>query len=647
MRLRLPLLAPLAPLAAVAGLAAAAPAHAGFFGAQTIDGPSADVVAFGDADLARDGSGALAYVKKDGGVDHIFVSLVVDGAIQPGARVDTGLANASSKPSVGVAAGGRVVVSFLNGAAADKDLWAVDKAPGGGFGAPQAINANPANTFADTDMGPSGVAYTTYVTHVGAAYDVRASRYENGAWSPVGDAYPGPLGKLEANAAKDAGGQFETQPRVAVDGTGNAVVAFSEGTVGADQLGLQVRRLAGTAVGSIQDASVPSLVGFLRGTTAWMADVDTDDAGNASVAFREDFTYGGFDKARALVRRLPAGSATFDPPVVFDGLAVDTNPGNGAEVPRVDVNGAGAGLAATRRQMMPYSVYGAAMTSGTWVATPRIDAVDENTTVPEPVAAIAGNGAGLIAWKTAGTMRARYGAGGAFFGEATISDPALGAIEAIGTHEAAADNAGDAVIGFTQGTAATRRIVAAVFDVPPSPPAGTTSESYTAERRPTLRWTGASDAWGPLMYRLEVDGKTVATTAGTSFQLLDSLGDGTHPWRVVAVDRRGQEAPSAFRAYRLDVKRPRVSLSIKGKRRVGSKVTFSIKNSDGRGVGVKTIRFAVSGGNTAKTTRVTRRFRKKGKAKIKITVKDAVGNATTIKRTIRIKAAPRKKKKKK
>jgi hypothetical protein len=363
-------------------------------------------------------------------------------------------------------------------------------------------------------------------------------------------------------------------------------------------------------------------------------DVDTDDVGNASVVFREDFTYGALDKARAMVRRLPAGSSTFSDPVVFDGLP--DPPDNGAEQPRVDVNGAGAGLAAVRRQMAPFNVFGASLVNGAWTALPRVDSIDENTSVPEPVAAIGGNGAGLIAWKTQGTMRARYGAGGTLFPESTLSDPSFGAIEAGGTHEAAADAIGDALIGFTQGTAATRRIVAATFDVPPGAPSATTSESYTADRRPTLRWTAAGDPWGPVAYRVEVDGKTAGTTAGTSFQLVDSLGDGIHPWRVFAVDPRGQESPSAFRAYRLDIKKPKVTFSIKGKRRIGKKLTFSIKVSDGRGSGAKSIKFAVTGGNTGKSTKVTRRFRKGGKVNIKVTVKDAVGNATTIKRSLRI-----------
>ena len=61
MRLRLSLLISL--------LAAAVPAtaRADFFPGEPIDGPSADVRSLGDVDVARDGSGALAYVKRDGG----------------------------------------------------------------------------------------------------------------------------------------------------------------------------------------------------------------------------------------------------------------------------------------------------------------------------------------------------------------------------------------------------------------------------------------------------------------------------------------------------------------------------------------------------------------------------------------------------
>ena len=68
--------------------------------ATPIDGPSADIQSLGDLDVARDGTGALAYVKRVGGVDHVFVSRLVDGAFQPPEQVDAGLAGAGSQPVV-------------------------------------------------------------------------------------------------------------------------------------------------------------------------------------------------------------------------------------------------------------------------------------------------------------------------------------------------------------------------------------------------------------------------------------------------------------------------------------------------------------------------------------------------------------------
>ena len=73
-------------------------AHAAFFKADAIDGPSADIRSVGDMDIARDGTGAVAYVKADGGVNHIFVSRLVGGAWQAPERVDGGLDAAGSTP---------------------------------------------------------------------------------------------------------------------------------------------------------------------------------------------------------------------------------------------------------------------------------------------------------------------------------------------------------------------------------------------------------------------------------------------------------------------------------------------------------------------------------------------------------------------
>src|SRR4051812_9390701 len=95
--------------------AAAAPAAEGaWFPADSIDGPSPDVLALGDVDLARDGTGAVAYLKRDGGVPHVFVARMIDGAWHAPERVDVGLPGAATAVTVAAADGPRVAVAFVS-----------------------------------------------------------------------------------------------------------------------------------------------------------------------------------------------------------------------------------------------------------------------------------------------------------------------------------------------------------------------------------------------------------------------------------------------------------------------------------------------------------------------------------------------------
>src|SRR5512132_1793148 len=115
MRRRLAVIAAFATLALPA--AAAGQVRGAFFAADPIDGPSADIGSLGDLDVARDGTGALAYVKRDGGVDHVFVSRLVDGAFQPPERVDAGLDGVGAQPVVAANDGGKLVVAYVSGGA--------------------------------------------------------------------------------------------------------------------------------------------------------------------------------------------------------------------------------------------------------------------------------------------------------------------------------------------------------------------------------------------------------------------------------------------------------------------------------------------------------------------------------------------------
>ena len=177
---RIALLAALAPLILPAVAGAATPAR--FFAGTPIDGPSADIQSLGDLDLARDGTGALAYVKRVGGVDHIFVSRLVNGAFQPPEQVDAGLAGAGSQPVVAASDGGRLVVAFVSGG---EIFTTVRPAGAPGYTALQqiaAVGSDPA-----VDMSINGVAYVAYTSNG----DLQAIRLERNATTFNG--VPGPL----------------------------------------------------------------------------------------------------------------------------------------------------------------------------------------------------------------------------------------------------------------------------------------------------------------------------------------------------------------------------------------------------------------------------------------------------------------------
>ncbi len=97
-----------AVLGALLGLAVSlpAPAAAAIHAATTIDGPNEDIVAFGGVAMAEDGTGGLVYLKRYGGVAHVFISRYVSGAWQPPIEVDRAETYAASWPVIGAADGG-------------------------------------------------------------------------------------------------------------------------------------------------------------------------------------------------------------------------------------------------------------------------------------------------------------------------------------------------------------------------------------------------------------------------------------------------------------------------------------------------------------------------------------------------------------
>lgn len=420
----------------------------------TVDGPSADVVAAQvvRSDAAPDGTAALVYLKNVAAVPHVYVSRLVGGAWTAPERVDASLATASSSPRIGVANGGKVVVTFANGG----DLRAVVKPSSSApFGA--AANIGTGGIYGEVDLAPGGNGYVA----IKATLLLTASRLEGTTFTPV-------AGPLNHDVLQEAGASDrEAKVATRADGTG-AVIVWGEFPGGPGSV--YARSVTGTTAAAEQDAKLASLDGALaQAADVIMPDVAIDGTGTAWVVFRQFFTYGALNFGRALARPLPPGG-TLGTAQVVDGLA--NPPTENVEYPRVDVNAAGQGLTANYLGMT-VGVESASLSGGVWTRRLLVnDVTNTGTAFASP--AIAENGSGVVSWihdpDGAGAQVSRVLARttlGGFGPRLRLSDPALGGLPGAQLASTAADSF--AVVGYVQGGAGgtdPRRIGGAVVDLP-------------------------------------------------------------------------------------------------------------------------------------------------------------------------------------
>ncbi|MEA2421219.1 MAG: hypothetical protein QOF55_318, partial [Thermoleophilaceae bacterium] len=450
--------------AVCACLAAWAPAAwAGFVPALPVDGPSADVLPGPDVALARDGSGALAYMKAEGGVAHVFFASLDRGVPQPPQRVDAGQSQASSQGRIAVASGGRAVVTWVNGG----QLYAALRAPGAtAFAPPVLVYGDPAVTVQDVPtslaMTINGKAYAAFVTSGG---DLRAAYMAvDGTWALADQ-------PLDLDQSRTA-----AAPAVAASGDGTALYAWTE-TGGDGVSHVVARRMIRTRLGTVpRELSVGSLEGRSGGSADSPSPGIEYDSSYAWIAFRQDFDDGGAVSSRILARRL-VGSE-LDPPVPVDGLSFPA--GAGAERPRLAFTGRGRGTVAASLRGTP-GIVGDLLKNDVFQPPVRLDAGPE-AAAAFPVPTAADDSSGTVSW------RRDPGPGGvpAIVGrhftplladpEVMLSSPDFGPVDAGGGGggggglEASADRAGNAAIAFTQGDATGRRVVVALYDLAPRAP---------------------------------------------------------------------------------------------------------------------------------------------------------------------------------
>ena len=625
-----------AALAYVAvALCVAAPAAADFFPGETLDGPSGDIVRVGDVDVARDGTGAVAYVKRDGGTEHVFVSRLVNGAFRGPERVDAGLDSAGGQPVVAASDGGRLAVAFVNGGTL---FAAVARNAGQGFQGAQALANGASNP--SIDMSINGAAYISFTGPGGSNLDVRAAHLdrESTSFTVLGSS-------LDVDPSRAAGDGAVKRSRVVVAADGTGLVTWGEDG-GDGGTHVMARRVFGNNVSALpQDITLDSLDGKAGGD-ADSPDLDIeDDSSFAWVVFRQSFaegpatlTTGPTARSRTIARRL-VGSQ-FEGPVVVDGLPNGVT--EGAAAPRIDMNGTGQGLAVSATQTS-HQVFGSTLNFDVF-GEPRQVTTSTNGAMALPVPTVSQSGDGVVAWlqndnpTQATVVHGRQVLDGEPGTEAELSPPDLGGVDGSLGFDAAADRAGDTVVAYVQGAGDDRRIMAATYDRPPTAFVGlTTSKPRAADT--TLKWGASLELWG-VTYRVEIDGVAVGTSPTTSLKIPKQIG-GLHRWRVVAVDRHGQQTPTPTRVLRIDGGAPRLKLSIAGRKRHGAAMRFVLKASDRKGkyaTGLKSTSIDFDDGSRPSSARrAVHVYRRAGAYTVIATARDKAGNVTIVRKQVTIK----------
>jgi hypothetical protein len=585
-------------LTAALVLGPAAGANAAWFPAQAVDGPNADVVEVGGVDLARDGTGAVVYLRRDGGVPHVFVSRLFGGVWQSPVRVDPGLGPAS-EAKVAVGDGNRIAVAWVS----EGNVYGVStptSATPAPFSGVSQIGG-PGAKSVDVDLGVNDAAYAVWQQ----GGDVLAARLQDAAWS----ALPAPV---DINQA-DQSGTGALRPRVAVSAEGYAVATWGEIT---DRARVYARRLTGLNLSQYpqqvsQDAD---------GGAADSPDIDIEDDGSfAWVVYRQD-TAGG---SRSFARRL-VGSQ-FEPMSPIDGGVPTTDP-------KIDMSGRGAGEAVA--QTFDNGVMGSLLDRDVF-ETAFLLGSSPTPSKPEVAASDRGNLA--IAWRSGPEAHARVKPyREPFEGDAVVSNPALGPVADPGVF-IGGDRVGDFAVAMVQGTEGAKALTIAVFDDPPTSPYIGKAEAYKRKTRPELRWRPGTDLWGEQTYRVFMDGVQIGQTKASSFVPATPLKTGRHQWYVQAVDLRGQTAQSRERTMKLDATAPTLSVRVDGKRARGStlKIRVVAKDRGGSGLDHTTIDF----GDRSATTRsrkVTHRYRA-GTFTLKVAAVDKAGNVKRKEVKLRIK----------
>lgn len=647
--------ASIAAVALVALLLAAAPAGAVVLPAVTIDGPSQEIVGFGGAAMAEDGTGGVVYLKREGGVPHVFVSQFVNGRWLAPIRVDTEEPFAASWPRIGAADGGELIVTWATPYALTPppeerpryEMLGAVLGPGGErFGKAilidrdidEATGVSP--ELAVSSSGQADLVYRVVEQERSGVValrpgdvteSVRVAHFDGLRWTGLGAVNRDSGVAMRPPTAANA-------PRIAIGPTGHGIVVWQEPELNGVAR-LWARRIFGSALDYVMPVSA----------TTYKGAPITDDAEAPAVAFSR------LGQAEVVYRQ-PAGSSSPLPGprillnILPDGESVSGAEFEGANVLDEDVAG---GKAATvgapsidideRRSVRvlydadgePRLVEGAdrGLTGALTLGPPFAGSETASVSVMNP------EGGGISAWPSSDEGHAAV---------ALLENFPDGAVQTglvsggdggeVNELSVGRSGLGDGLVAFRQGPLGDAAIVAATVSAPPAqtPFVLTLPNGWVRPAQAVVSWVPAPSGDGPLTYRVVVDGHVQSTSAppGVLQAHIDTRGlpTGTYEVQVLATDRYGESTLTAPASLELADSPPQAFIS---RARHGTAVSVRIKDPAGLEDSSLNVSFG-DGASTHGKARCSHTYAQAGVYLITVSARDSLGNAGVVRRWVSV-----------
>ncbi|MGO9489803.1 MAG: PKD domain-containing protein [Solirubrobacteraceae bacterium] len=634
-------------------LACAGRAGAIILPARTIDGPSENIVGFGGVAMAEDGTGGLVYLKRVGGVPHVFVSRYTGGSWQAPIQADTEESFAASWARIGAAEDGELIVVWATPFATEHgrpvyELLGAELAPGAqSFGQAAIVDPNigeATGTSPDLAVSSTGDADVVYrvvsfsstlplLRPTDVDESVRVASFDGERWSSLGAVNRDPGLSMRPPSEANA-------PQIAIGPTGNGIVVWQEPE--ADGVArIWARRVFGQALDYVMPVTATSYAGAPIDNDADAPSVAISRLGQAEVAYRQAYAPGSpLPGPRIFLNTLSdgesesgaefLGATIADPSVAGGKLATIGRPSVDVDERRqtrllYDSNGQPRMVARSDRGVLSQSTLGSAFSGSLLGAADEL--ASDSVVNPE--------GGGVSAWPSTDAL-GRPGVGvredfpGGAVQTALLSGGAGGPI---GELSVGRSGLGDGLVAFQQGPIGDAAIVAAQVTAPPEVFAETLPKGWLKPSQLDISWAAAESANGPITYHAVLDGRIVSPPlTGLEYRFPRRLlSTGTHEVQVLGTDIFGQDELTSIGRVKVDGSPPSVKITHQG---LGLLVSVS---DSGSGLVPGSVRIAFGDGATASRHRAAgHRYRHPGTYTVYVTARDKIGNTVLFQRRVRV-----------